>query len=136
LTHRMRWRTLRRYTATTAVLLTSAAGLSAVAAVGTGLVSAVPASAATGCSVAYTVPSQWNVGFSVAITVTNLGSPVTSWTLGYATYTQSGEQVTATVEAYNATISPSGTITIGFTGTFTSNDTAPTAFSVNGTACA
>jgi hypothetical protein len=36
----------------------------------------------------------------------------------------------------NATISPSGTITIGFTGTFTSNDTAPTAFSVNGTACA
>ena len=53
-----------------------------------------------------------------------------------ATYTQSGEQVTATAEAYNATISPSGTITIGFTGTFTSNDTAPTAFSVNGTACA
>ena len=121
MTHRMRWRTLRRYTATTAVLLTSAAGLSAVAAVGTGLVSAVPASAATGCSVAYSVPSQWNVGFGVAITVTNLGSPVTSWTLGYSysgnqqlaqgwngNWSQSGQNVTVTNASWNGSLGTGG----------------------------
>ena len=43
------------------------------------------------------------------------------WT---ASYTQSGESVTAVNESYNATIAPGGSVTIGFTGTFTSNDTA------------
>ena len=52
-----------------------------------------------------------------------------------ATYTQSGEDVTAINESYNATIAPAGSVTIGFTGTFTSSDAAPTAFAVNGTAC-
>jgi endoglucanase len=54
------------------------------------------------------------------------------WT---ASYTQSGEDVTATNESYNATIAPSASVTIGFTGTYTSSDAAPTSFSVNGTAC-
>jgi hypothetical protein len=43
--------------------------------------------------------------------------------------------VTAVNQSYNATIAPAGSVTIGFTGTFTSSDAAPTAFSVNGTAC-
>jgi hypothetical protein len=54
------------------------------------------------------------------------------WT---ASYTQSGEHVTATNESYNATIAPSASVTIGFTGTYTSSDASPTSFSVNGTAC-
>jgi hypothetical protein len=52
-----------------------------------------------------------------------------------ATYTQSGETVTAADESYDATISPQASVTVGFTGTYTSNDTAPTAFSLNATPC-
>ena len=146
--HRMRWRTLRRYTATTAVLLTSAAGLSAVATVGTGLVSAVPASAATGCSVAYTVPSQWNVGFSVAITVTNLGSPVTSWTLGYSysgnqqlaqgwsgNWSQSGRNVTVTNASWNGSLGTGGSAQIGANFSYSGTNTSPSVFTLNGVTC-
>ena len=101
------------------------------------------------CSAVYSLTNSWAGGFQAQIVVTNTGSSAISpWTLTWtfpgdqqisqlwnATFTQSGEQVTATAESYNATIAPSGTVTIGFTGTFTSNDTAPTAFSVNGTPC-
>ncbi len=53
-----------------------------------------------------------------------------------ATYTQSGEQVTANSrERTTPRIAPSGSVTIGFTGTYTASDTAPPGFSVNGTAC-
>jgi endoglucanase len=148
LTHRMRWRTLRRYTATTAVLLMSAAGLSAVAAVGTGLVSAVPASAATGCSVAYSVPSQWDVGFSVAITVTNLGSPVTSWTLGYSysgnqqlaqgwngNWSQSGKNVTVTNASWNGSLGTGASAQIGANFSYSGTNTSPTVFTLNGVTC-
>ena len=51
------------------------------------------------------------------------------------TYTQSGEAVRVTNASYNATIAPGGTVTVGFTGTFTSNDTSPSAFTLNGTPC-
>src|SRR6266700_3883562 len=144
----MRWRTLRRYTATTAVLLMSAAGLSAVAAVGTGLVSAVPASAATGCSVAYSVPSQWNVGFSVAITVTNLGSPVTSWTLGYSysgnqqlaqgwngNWSQSGKNVTVTNASWNGSLGTGASAQIGANFSYSGTNPSPTVFTLNGVTC-
>src|SRR5438876_2567501 len=92
----------RRPFAGLAALLLSAAGLGGLAVAG-----AAPASAATGCSVNYTVQSQWNTGFTVSITITNLGSPITSWSLGYpypgnqtlangwnGTWTQSGANVT------------------------------------------
>ena len=54
------------------------------------------------------------------------------WTAGY---TQSWESVIAASESYNATIAPGGSVTIGFTGTYTSSDTPPAGFAVNGTAC-
>jgi hypothetical protein len=53
-----------------------------------------------------------------------------------ATSTQSGKAVTATAESYNATIAPGSSVTIGFLGAYTSNNTSPSAFAVNGTACA
>jgi hypothetical protein len=68
---------IRRFFSGLAALVLGAAGLGAVA-----LAGAPPASAATGCSVAYSVSSQWDTGFGVAITITNLGSPLTSCTLG------------------------------------------------------
>ena|SRR6516164_1592163 len=52
-----------------------------------------------------------------------------------ASYTQSGEQVTVTNESYNSSIAPSASVTIGFTGSYSSSNAAPAAFAVNGTAC-
>ncbi|HEX3786318.1 MAG TPA: cellulase family glycosylhydrolase [Pseudonocardiaceae bacterium] len=101
------------------------------------------------CSVAYTETSSWQGGFQAGVTVTNTGStPITGWTLRWtfpgdqqisnlwnATYTQSGEQVTVTNAAYNTTIAPAGTATIGFTATYSTSHAAPTAFILNSTTC-
>ena len=109
-----------------------------------------PTASALSCSAAYSLTNSWPGGFQAQIVLTNTGSSAISpWSLTWtfpgdqkisslwgATYTQSGEQVTTTAESYNATIAPSGTVTIGFTGTFTTSDTTPTSFSVNGTTCA
>ena len=46
---------------------------------GTGLASAATA----GCQVTYAVSSQWPGGFGANVTVTNLGDPVTGWTLSW-----------------------------------------------------
>ena len=102
------------------------------------------------CSAAYSLTNSWAGGFQAQIVLTNTGtSAISPWTLTWtfpgdqkissmwtASYTQSGESVTAANESYNATIVPGGAVTIGFTGTYTSSDTSPTSFSVNGTGCA
>src|SRR5690242_6941476 len=65
---------------------------------------ALSAQAATaGCSVAYSVPSQWSGGFTANVSITNLGDPITSWTLTWS-YT-AGQQIT---QAWNATTTQSG----------------------------
>ena len=43
-----------------------------------------PAGAAEGCSVNYAVSSQWQGGFGADVTITNLGDPLTNWTLGWS----------------------------------------------------
>jgi len=101
------------------------------------------------CKADYTLTNSWAGGFQGQVVLTNTGtSPIAPWTLTWtfpgdqkissmwtATFTQSGEQVTATNEPYNATIAAGSSVTVGFTGTFTSSDASPTAFSANGTAC-
>jgi endoglucanase len=101
------------------------------------------------CSAAYSLVNSWSGGFQGQVVLTNTGSgTINPWTLTWtfpgdqqisdlwnATYTQSGEKVTVTPESYDASIAPAGTVTIGFTGTFTNSDASPTTFSVNGTAC-
>jgi endoglucanase len=101
------------------------------------------------CRAVYSLTNSWAGGFQGQIVLTNTGAAAISpWSLTWtfpgdqkigsmwtASYTQSGENVTAVNEPYNATIAPAGSVTIGFTGTFTSSDAAPTAFAVNGTAC-
>jgi hypothetical protein len=54
------------------------------------------------------------------------------WT---ATYTQAGEAVSAVNLSYNGTIAAAASVTIGFTGTYTSSNAAPAGFKVNGVAC-
>ena len=100
------------------------------------------------CQVAY-VKNEWGGGFTANITVTNTGtSAINGWTLKFtfpgdqkvtnawnATLTQTGNAVTATNASYNATITPGGNAQFGFQGTWTTNDTNPTTFTLNGSAC-
>jgi hypothetical protein len=112
----------------------------------------VPPPANSSCAVHYAVSSSWPGGFGAAITITNKGSAAISpWTLtftfpasgeavqgGWAgTWSQSGEQVTVNAASWNSSLAANGgSVTIGFNGTDTGQDPAPTVLSVNGTACA
>ena len=82
------------------------------------VVVALPAgAAAAGCSVNYAVSSQWQGGFGANVAITNLGDPLSSWTLTWSygagqtvtqawntTLTQSGAAVTAKNVSYNGSI--------------------------------
>ena len=122
---------------------------SALAVTGIIVLPVVNASAAGGCRVAYTANS-WQGGFTGNITITNLGDAVNGWTLGFtfadagqkvgqgwsATYSQSGTAVTARNLDYNGALATGAATTIGFNGTWTSANPSPTAFTLNGVACA
>jgi endoglucanase len=106
-------------------------------------------SAPVSCSAAYSLTNSWSGGFQAQIVLTNTGTTAISpWTLAFtfggdqqiaslwnATYTQSGASVTVAAESYNATVAAGGSVTIGFTGSYTSSNAAPATFAVNGTAC-
>ncbi|MGB6942150.1 MAG: Ig-like domain repeat protein [Bryobacteraceae bacterium] len=102
------------------------------------------------CHVSYSVTSQWNNGFTGAISIQNSGTTkITSWTLTWAwpgnqavtqswnaNYEQSGADVSLTNESYNGQIAAGGTISgIGFNGSYSGSNSAPSAFYVNGTLC-
>jgi hypothetical protein len=105
---------------------------------GTGL-TALPASAAVGCRVDYQVSSQWTGGFGANVTITNLGDPLSSWTLAWSfaagqtvtqawntTLTQNGAQVTARNAGYNGSVPANGTVSFGFNGSWTGTNPPPT----------
>ena len=113
-----------------------------------------PTATATGsgvlaCTVSYALANSWPGGFQASVTITNSGAAsISPWALTWtfpgdqkigtiwnATATQSGEQVTAVSESYDATIAPAGSVTIGFTGSYTASNASPTSFAVNGTTC-
>jgi O-glycosyl hydrolase len=101
------------------------------------------------CTVSYTTSSQWTGGFTASIVIGNTGtSNISNWTLGFVfpgdqkvtnawntALTQSGETVSATNLSYNGAISPGGTTSLGFQGTWTNSDAPPTAFTINGSPC-
>jgi len=102
------------------------------------------------CHVVYSVSNQWNVGFTGAVTIQNTGTtPIDPWTLTWAypgsqkltqswnaNYTQNGPSVTLTNMSYNARISAGATLNgVGFNGSYSGSNPAPTAFYVNGTLC-
>jgi O-glycosyl hydrolase len=100
------------------------------------------------CAVSYT-PDDWTGGFTADVTITDTGSSaINGWTLAFTfpgneqitdswngSYSQSGENVTITNESYNATIAAGGSTSLGFQGTWSTSDAAPTTFTVNGTTC-
>ena len=134
-----------------AACLAAAAASAATAAPGRAAVpaaQAAPAAAAPVCQVTYTVNSDWGTGFSVAINITNNGPAITSWTLGYAytgnqkiaqgwsgNWSQSGENITVTNASWNGTLATGGSASIGANFSYTGTNTAPTAFTLNGSTC-
>jgi hypothetical protein len=112
----------------------------------------VPPPANASCAVEYTLNSSWPGGFGATITMTNNGSAaINPWTLTFTfpatgeavqggwdgTWTESGQAVTVTAESWNSTIAANGgTVSIGFNGTDTGQDPAPTVFYINNNVCA
>ncbi|MFC8846886.1 MULTISPECIES: cellulase family glycosylhydrolase [unclassified Micromonospora] len=128
--------------------LVMAAAVGALTLGATAILPATNAMAATGCAVTYTANS-WSGGFTASLNVKNLGDPISGWTLGFtfpgpgqkvvqgwsATYQQSGSAVTAQSLSYNGSLATGATTSIGFNGSFTGGNPAPTSFTLNGTVC-
>ncbi len=86
--------------------------------------------------------------FGATIDVTNLGAPLSDWTLKFSfsagqtvtqlwngVVNQSGSNVTVINAEYNGNLGTNATVTPGFNGSWTGSNPAPTAFTLNGTAC-
>lgn len=108
------------------------------------------ASAGNSCKIAYTVQNQWPGGFTSNVTITNTGSTaLTGWKLTFtfpdisqkvgqgwnATWTQVGQNVTATNLSYNGSLAAGASTSNGFNGTFNTSNPIPTSFSLNGVTC-
>jgi hypothetical protein len=101
------------------------------------------------CHVTYTLSSQWAGGFTAQVVIGNTGSAaISSWSLAFTFpgdqkitsnfnggFSQSGENAALTNASYNGSIAPGGSVSVGIQGTWTSNDTSPTSFALNGAAC-
>ncbi|CAM5734570.1 Endoglucanase E-4 [Streptomyces alboniger] len=101
------------------------------------------------CSVGYRVVGEWQGGFQGEIAIRNTGTAdISGWKLAFSfangqtvtnmwggTPTQSGGSVSVTPASYTSTISAGGSVTVGFIGTKTATNTAPTTFTLNGSAC-
>jgi hypothetical protein len=99
-----------------------------------------PTTSGTGtCSAAYSLTNSWSTGFQGQVVITNTSSStLNGWTVSWTypgnqdindlwngSYTQSGEAVTVTPESYDTSIAPGGTVTVGFTGTYSGTNTSP-----------
>lgn len=106
------------------------------------------ASAASGCQATYSITSQWNTGFGAAVSVTNLGVPISLWTVGWTFpgdqqvtqlwnggYTQSGANVTVMNASYNGSVGTGATLSFGFNGSYSGTNSAPAQLTLNGTVC-
>ena len=119
-----------------------------LAAAGVSLTAVTSAQAASGCQVSYTISSQWTSGFGANVAITNLGSPISGWSLSWSFtagqsiqqlwnggYTQSGGNVTVTNLSYNGSIGTGASTSFGFNGSWTGDNPIPATFTLNGTAC-
>ncbi len=99
------------------------------------------------CAVHWDV-NQWDTGFTANVTVTNRGTAVTGWTLGWtftgnqqltnfwnAALTRTGAAVTARNLDWNATVPAGGTVSFGLQANYSGTNARPTDFRFNNTAC-
>ncbi|MEU9896717.1 PHB depolymerase family esterase [Streptomyces phaeochromogenes] len=101
------------------------------------------------CKVTVTT-NAWSTGLTGSVTITNTGTArIEGWKLAFtlpsgqtitngwgATYAPASGAVTATNATYNGTIAPNASIGIGYQANHGGNSGTPTAFTLNGTACA
>ncbi len=94
--------------------------------------------------------NDWNAGFTGTVALTNTGTTALNpWTLAWtftggqtvtqswsARVTQTGSAVTATGEAWSASLPAGATVSFGFNGTHGGSNPRPAAFTLNGSACA
>ncbi|MEV1019435.1 cellulose binding domain-containing protein [Streptomyces sp. NPDC050264] len=102
------------------------------------------------CKVTYKVTNEWPGGFQADVTVTNTGTTAwDAWSLSWtfpdgqrltqawnAEASQSGASVTARNVAWNSKVAAGGSVAFGFTGSRSSANGAPSAFSAGGKECA
>ena len=141
-----RFGALRPVAALVAVVLTTT-GAAALA-----LAQPAVADAVGACRVSYAITGSWPGGFTTSLAVTNLGSPITDWTLAYALpgdetvtqrwnadYSQSGRNVTVTNAPNNAGLRTDQTTYIGSNGAYAYSKGFfpgnPASFTLNGTSC-
>ncbi|OIK27494.1 cellulose-binding domain-containing protein [Streptomyces malaysiense] len=107
-----------------------------------------PAGPPSACRVAYDLVGQWPGGFQATVTVT-AERPLDGWRVDWAfpdgrrigqawgaTVRQDGSRVTATAAEYDGDVPARTAVSFGFTGTWTSADRAPDAFTLDGRRCA
>ncbi|WP_406489173.1 PHB depolymerase family esterase [Streptomyces phaeochromogenes] len=101
------------------------------------------------CKVTVTT-NAWSTGLTGSVTITNTGTArIEGWKLAFtlpsgqtitngwgATYAPASGAVTATNATYNGTIAPNASVGIGYQANHGGNSGPPTAFTLNGTACA
>ena len=137
-------RGLRKWAVTATATFVAAFGLVAV--------QTTAAQAAVSCDVSYT-SNDWSNGssggFTASITIENRGDALSNWTLTFdfpttgqryeqgwsATWSQSGTRVTAQNMEWNGSLATGASTSIGFNGSWTGSNPAPTSFAINGTTC-
>ncbi|MET9377129.1 cellulose binding domain-containing protein [Streptomyces sp. NPDC002992] len=101
------------------------------------------------CSTTYKVTNQWSGGFQADVTLTNTGTAAwNGWSLAWtfpdgqrvtqmwnATHTRSGTADTASSLGWNAAVRPGGSVSFGFTGSWSGTNGVPTAFTQGGASC-
>lgn len=105
---------------------------------------------AMACRVDYALTTEWAFGFTAQLTIDNVGpAAIAGWTLQFplasglnlgagwnGRWVQQDDQVTVRAMAYNGSVPPGGSVTIGFLGTADHTTiSVPSAFTLNGTAC-
>ncbi|MEU6556970.1 glycoside hydrolase family 44 protein [Streptomyces sp. NPDC046915] len=106
---------------------------------------AAPASA---CTVDYKVINDWGTGFTAAVTITNKGTALDGWQLGFTftgnqkvtqgwngTWSQSGTAVTVKDAGWNAALGTGASVGVGFNGAYTGTNAVPKGFTLNGKSC-
>ncbi|WP_367321310.1 endo-1,4-beta-xylanase [Streptomyces sp. HUAS ZL42] len=91
------------------------------------------------CTAAYSIANQWNTGFTGQVRISCSGASLTSWKVSWtygagqqitqawnATCSQSGAAVTCLNASYNGTVADGGSVTFGFTGSWSGSNPVPT----------
>src|SRR5687768_17144238 len=105
-----------------------------------------------GCQVTYSVSWSGGNGFGANIEIRNTGPAITNgwsllfsfpngqriqngWPVNFSQPAGSAQVTVSSNAAWNQSIASGGSITVGFNGTLTGANDAPTAFTLNGVAC-